>query len=392
MIPETGELLRHFAQLRSADVVDFFQNDIEPTGDGFIVGFGVSLAIAGAVEKTHIYINTASDAATDERSVRLPRRDGSAVVAWEYPADPSLPALTAMSFPEAAGQTLAKFGIDAPGAKLTVEAYRPGKRAVFRIDADQTRFFAKLVHPRLAAAIDWRHTAFLAAGVAVPKSLGYSDSGLLLLDRLPGESAVQHIRAIGADPRFLHSLDALTAHIAAVPMQERARASLAERVGWYGDRMREQAPAFAQEADAIIPVIERQYRASAAAPEVTIHGDMHLGQIFVDPAEPWRITGVLDIDTAGVGEQADDGGALFGHVSVSAAEAHAGGDLERATAFSSLAGAIRARFNAPRVRAIGATHLLGHSLAAASRSTERGATVASWLLSEARSLLGITSP
>lgn len=389
MIPETGELLQRFAALRNAEVFEFHQHDIEPTGDGFIVGFGVTLAISGGFEKTHIYFNTASDAASDERSVRLSRRDGSEVVAWEYPADPALPALTAMSFPEAAGQTLAKFGIEAPGSRLTLEAYRPGKRAVFRIDTEDSRFFAKLVHPEMAGAIDARHRAFLAAGMTVPVSLGYSDSGLLLLDRLPGQSAVAHVRTVANDPRFLQSLDQLAGRIAAVPMQERARPSLAERVGWYGDRMREQAPAFAAQADALIPVIEQQYRASPPTPPVTIHGDMHLGQIFVDPAEPWRITGVLDIDTAGLGEQADDGGALYGHVSVSAAEAYAAGDDAGGAAFSSLAKLIGQRFLAPRVRAIAATHLLGHALAAASRSTERGGRVASWLLENARSLMGI---
>lgn len=390
MIPEAGGLLQRFASMRDAEVFEFHQHDIEPTGDGFIIGFGVTLGVQGAFEKTHIYINTSSDAAVDDQSARLQRPDGTDTIVWEYPADPSLPALTAMSFPEAAGQTLAKFGIEAKGATLTLEAYRPGKRAVFRIDTDGGRFFAKLVHPKLAASIDARHHAFLAAGMTVPVSLGYSDSGLLLLDRLPGESAVAHVRSIGGDPRFLQSLDALAARIAAVPVQERARASLAARVGWYGARMREQAPMFAAAADALIPVIEAQYRASPPASAVTIHGDMHLGQIFVDPAEPWRITGVLDIDTAGLGEQADDGGALYGHVCVSAAEARAAGDEASGASFTALAAAIRQRFLAPRVRAIAATHLLGHALASGSRATERGQQVASWLLADARSLTSMT--
>lgn len=388
MIADVPALIEQFAAVRGATVHRVRQQDIEPIGDGFIVGVSADLHGPNGIRSTDIYVNTASNAPHDERSLRAERPGGGRAVVWEHPADPALPALTAMSFPEAAGQTLAKFGIEASGAVLTLEAYRPGKRAVFRIDTDAGRFFAKIVPPSTVAEIDSLHRAFLAAGVPVPVSLGYADSGLLLLTRLAGESAASRIRQIAAAPGFLDSLTALSNAMAEVPLTRLARPSLASRVDWYGDRMREQAPRFAPGTDALIPLIAHRYAATRPGPPVTIHGDLHLGQLFVEPADPTSICGVLDIDTAGLGDPADDRGALYGHVRVSALQAGQSGDAAGAQSYAALASAISGRFDGSRVLAIAATHLLGHALAAASRGTETGNAVAHALLTEAHELVG----
>ncbi|MGO3366664.1 aminoglycoside phosphotransferase family protein [Agrococcus casei] len=388
MIPAPQGLLDQFAAAREASVVSFRQHDSEPTGDGFIVGYSVELRTAdGAEEHADVYLNTASRAAADERSLVLTGADGSRVVAWQYPHDPSLPALSAVSFPEAVGHVLEKFGIRAHGASVTLEAYRPGKRAVFRVDAESGRYFIKVVDPASVSAIHGMHGMFLARGVRVPHSLGYADSGMLLLDRLPGDSAAARIADIGGDPRFLSSLDALTLHMAQVPLTGYARASLAKRADWYSSRMRQIAPAFADRTQVLTQAIARIYGDAKQEALVAIHGDMHLGQIFVEPAEPWRIIGVLDIDTAGMGDPADDRGALYGHICVSSLEAAAAGRADAGTAFWQMATTLRAGFSDWRVRSIAATHLVGHALATASKQTESGDGVTVRLLDEADSLL-----
>ena len=48
---------------------------------------------------------------------KLVDASGRRLTAWAYPQDPALPSLPAVSYPEAAGVVLAKFGIAAEGAK-----------------------------------------------------------------------------------------------------------------------------------------------------------------------------------------------------------------------------------------------------------------------------------
>ena len=387
MIADPGPILERFAKSRSEELLQFRQQDTEPTGDGFIVGYAVQLRGTEGERDASVYVNTSSTAVIDERSLVIPDVQGGRVAVWEYPHDPALPALSAVSFPEAVGHVLEKFGIRAAGAPVTLEAYRPGKRAVFRVDAPDARYFIKVVDPRLVRSIHSLHGTFASHGVRVPASLGYADSGMLLLDRLPGVSAAARITEIGPDPRFLASLDELSSHMARVPLKDYARPSLARRADWYASRMREISPRFAARAAALTGQIAVIWGDAKQEALVAIHGDMHLGQIFVDPNQPWRILGILDIDTAGIGDPADDRGALYGHVFVSSLEATAAGRHEVGTAFWQLASTLRGGFADWRVRSIAATHLVGHGLAAAAKRTAAGDQVTNALLDEAESLL-----
>ena len=102
---------------------------------------------------------------------------------------------------------------------------------------------------------------------------------------------------------------------------------------------------------------------------MTVHGDLHLGQVFVDPLNPTEIVGVLDIDTAGLGDAADDAAALVAHLLVTAEHRDRQGERAFALTARSLAGRARMRWAsegdpgfAARAAAITATHLLGHAL------------------------------
>lgn len=386
MLDNAAAVLTRLLAESGRELVDFAQKDVEPVNEGFIVGYSCGVRTPqDVVERVTIYVNTSPGAPTDAHTVELTDVAGRRLTAWVYPQDPSLPSLPAVSYPEAAGVVLAKFGIAAEGASLRMEAYRPGKRAVLRVETATDRWFAKVVHPSLAATIHDLHERFQHAGVPVPRSLGFSDAGLVLLGELQGVPAIDVFEQIDR-PRFARALDELTRHISTVPVTIGARESLARRVGWYAERMEETAPVFARQTSRLAQVVRERYSATSVPKPVTIHGDLHLGQIFVDERDPSTITGILDIDTAGLGDPADDRGALFGHVVVSAVERAS--SAESARALSAFADELQAGWQGDaRVAAIAATHLLGHALANAGRGDDRGAAAAQRLLERAQAVL-----
>lgn len=386
MLDNAAAILMRLVAESGRELVDFVQKDVEPVNEGFIVGFSCGVRTReDVVERVTIYVNTSPSAPMDEHTVELVDASGRRLTAWAYPQDPALPSLPAVSYPEAAGVVLSKFGIAAEGAKLRMEAYRPGKRAVLRVETATDRWFAKVVHPSLASSIHDLHERFRAAGVPVPRSLGFSDAGLVLLGELPGVPAIDVFERIDRS-LFARGLDELTQHIASVPVSLGARESLARRVDWYAERMQETAPLFGRQTARLARSVAQHYRATPLPRPVTIHGDLHLGQIFVDEAAPSTVTGILDIDTAGLGDPADDRGALYGHVVVSAIERTPATDAGRALA--AFADELRAGWAGDqRVAAIAATHLMGHALANAGRGDDRGNASAQQLLERAETLL-----
>lgn len=386
MLDNAASVLTRLLAESGRELVDFTQKDVEPVNEGFIIGYSCSVRTRqDEIERVTIYVNTSPNAPTDEHTVELADAAGGRLTAWVYPQDPSLPSLPAVSYPEAAGVVLAKFGIAAEGASLRMEAYRPGKRAVLRVETATDRWFAKVVHPSLASTIHDLHERFQHAGVPVPRSLGFSDAGLVLLGELQGVPAIDVFEQIDR-PRFARGLDELTRHIAAVPVTIGARESLARRVDWYAERMEETAPVFARQTTRLAELVRQRYADTAVPKPATIHGDLHLGQIFVDERDPSTITGILDIDTAGLGDPADDRGALFGHVVVSAVERAS--TVGSAQALHAFADELQEGWHGDaRVAAIAATHLLGHALANAGRSDDRGAASAQRLLERAQAVL-----
>lgn len=389
MLDDAPDVLRRLARGTGRELVSFVQKDLEPVSDGLIVGFACTLRGADdSLEQVTIYVNTSADAPVDEHTAQLTdRATGQRLTAWTYPQDPSLPSLPAVSYPEAAGVVLAKFGIEAHGAMLTMESYRPGKRAVLKVDDGEDQHFVKIVQPSLAATIHELHSRLHDAGLPVPRSLGYSESGLVLLERQHGAPASSRIEDIARDARFLDELDTIMRRLAEVPVHVGARESLARRASWYADRMAETTPVLAGRTASIVERIAARYAASPVPPPVTVHGDLHLGQLLVDEHEPWRIIGVIDIDTAGRGDPSDDAGALYGHVLVSSFEREAAGDVSASVAFAQLARTLRSRWRQDgRTASIAATHLVGHALAIAGRGDEHLDTAVR-LLDEAETAL-----
>ncbi|KGJ72581.1 hypothetical protein GY21_14440 [Cryobacterium roopkundense] len=372
-LADAADVLEAVAESVGMALVSFRRFSLETTARGFAAGYELQLESAEDRPETHtVYLE--SNPTRRERAGVLTFHDeesGESIAAWLYPNDPELPALAAAVYPQAAAVLLGRLGLTPSDLELSVAAYRPGKRAVVRLVAPEFTVYLKVVRPAAAAALHARHELWIGHGIPVPRSLGWSADGFIALSAVAGVESSQLVHRLAPD-EFLDALDGLTDQIRDIASVGDARASLAVRLPWYRDRLLALLPQHRAFLTAIGAAIELLRLATPAAPPVTIHGDLHLGQIFVDPRQVHsaaRITGVLDIDTAGLGDPADDAAALYAHLLVSAMHHEARGDDSLASACRTLADRARGRWAdrtdpgfADRARFISATHLLGHAL------------------------------
>lgn len=232
------------------------------------------------------------------------------VAVWRFPHDPYLPALATACDPAAAADLLHSYGLGGGPVRLVVRAYRPRRRAVVEVVGPAGRLFLKVVRPRRVAALHRRHRLCTAAGVPVPPSLGYADDGLLVLQALPGQTLRQALgdRSAPAPPgaAILAVLDRLPPELAEAPR----RRSWPDRAGHYAAVVAGLLPAKAAWTHELAAATAA---GAGTGPTVPVHGDLYEGQLLVAGG---RVTGLLDIDTAGPGERLDDLACLLGHLSV----------------------------------------------------------------------------
>jgi aminoglycoside phosphotransferase len=338
-----------------------------------------------------VFIEPGRPAAQDADVLTIPTADGRDLVSvWLYPSDPALPALRTVTDVPSVASVLSVLGIEAVPTAVDVVSYRPGRRAVVQVDSTGQRLFLKVVEPTKAESISERHELFRQSGLPVPRLLGWSGDGVVAMSGLPGIEAQHAVGRISDHNAFLNQLEFLCSLLEVVPAVNTARPSLYLRLDWYLERLTQRLPDDAEriaEVGEAISAKGREGRDFEFTP-VTIHGDLHLGQLFVDFVRPSEISGILDIDTAGVGDPADDAGAFYAHL-IALAESMQRDPAGAAECFR-LADSWLARWprnrNAgfdARARAIAATHLLGHALqpraldptAASQRLLERARTL-----------------
>jgi aminoglycoside phosphotransferase (APT) family kinase protein len=373
--PETaraGYVLSIVAERLGRSLSGWHSTATEPTDAGYLYGYDLELSAAdGGVEHRLVFVEDADHPGDDRELLRIPANGlDAAVSVWLYPNDPDLPALRSLIDPSSTRAALARMGIETEATATEVVSYRPNRRAVVRVDTPTGRLYLKVVEPAKAAALAERHEQFRASALPVPRLLGWSSDGVVALSELPGieaQFAVQRMRDPGA---FLDQVEFLTSLLADVPAISTARASLLDRLDWYVDRLADRLPEERERIESLGTVIARSGadgRSYHSTP-VTVHGDLHLGQLFVDPDDVCSVTGMLDIDTAGAGDPADDAAAFYAHL-VALGELAAASDPDYANACWALAARWLARWPrnrnagfAARARAIAATHLLGHAL------------------------------
>jgi hypothetical protein len=168
--------------------------------------------------------------------------------------------------------------------------------------------YMKVLRPNRVEALQARHTA-LAGRVPIPHSLGWSRHlGIVAMQALGGRTLRQ---AIEAGERELPSPQALVALLDRFP---NLGPEASEVKGAY-QRSREHArligavlPDSKGILDEIVPVVAA---ATLSEPAVAVHGDFHSSQLLVDTG---RIVGLVDVDTAGLGQRTNDLANLVGQL------------------------------------------------------------------------------
>jgi aminoglycoside phosphotransferase len=249
--------------------------------------------------------------------------DGTRDVAvWLVPHDPGLPAMAAAHHPGAVRDLLTGLGLTPATTRpqdlrLLRRAYRPRRRAVVEArfpgtDGVLRVVFLKVTPPAEVNGLHDRHRLMNDGGAPVPQSFGFTADGLLVLQALPGAPLREPLRAAGpaAVPveDLVAALDALPAGLLALPR----RPAWAEQAASYAAQVGRVLPAEAGRAADLACAVEAAL-ADGDEPVVPTHGDFYETQVLV---EGGRLSGLVDVDTAGPGRRGDDLACLLAHLSV----------------------------------------------------------------------------
>jgi hypothetical protein len=243
--------------------------------------------------------------------------DGAAIVetdearvgVWVVPHDPALPGLAAATDGPTLRRLLHDLGApsgDEPSARL--RAYRPGRRAVVEVSGGASSVFLKLVPPREVRRLHQIHGT-LAEHLPVPHSLGYDEGlGLLAMQALPG---VTLRRALEIPTETLPAPDDIDRLLEGLPptaatSRSKSAVDRLERITRVLRRLvPEEEDSLAELANAIGPEVD--------ARSVPVHGDLYEGQILVMSG---AVSGLLDVETFGMGRAGEDQAAMIGHLSL----------------------------------------------------------------------------
>jgi hypothetical protein len=236
------------------------------------------------------------------------------VAAWRVPDDPWLPGLAVALDPAGADTLLRSVGLASPSERPRLRAYRPGRRAVVELRAGRSRVFVKVVRPTGIERLQRLHQA-LTADLPVPRSQGWSPQlGLVVLGSLPGVTLREALRSGRAIPSVAEHAAMLGRIAGAVELAA---------IGGPTRSPVDDVAAHAELLTSLLPEDAAEVRALGAAigleaerwdaPTTPVHGDYYEAQLLTVDR---RLTGLLDIDTAGIGRPADDEATLLGHLAV----------------------------------------------------------------------------
>ncbi len=320
------------ARLESASIV---QVSHEP-GVACTVSYDASVTWPDGTVGTETLVAATTCSGPPEGAAVL-ESGGLSVGVWRYPFDPALPALVDAVYADRLAQRLRHVG-EGPWTPSVV-GYRPGRRAVVRVEGPDQVVYLKLVRPARAAALARRHQALFEAGLPVPELLAADlDDGLLVLGGLPG--SVLRDRLIGAGtgdgagsvPSSVE-LAPMLATLASVPLgRTPARRRPLADVSAHVEVLAAVLPELGPRCRALLERLRVEDPGDPAAIGAgrVVHGDLHDAQVMVDDAG--RITGLLDLDDVGVGAAADDLGNLVGHAATMASVSADPAGLRRWTA------------------------------------------------------------
>ena len=244
--------------------------------------------------------------------------DGEREVAvWLYPHDPDLPGLRRAAYAESMADVCNEYGVfprPVHGGELalTMIGYRPRRRAVVKVTNTSTgeSVYVKVLRAHLAPGVVVRQRLLSEAGGPAAGIRAVTDDHLLILDELAGESLAEAI--FDADPPctaedLIGVLDSMPAALC----QLERRPPWTESIAHYAAMVAQAVPALEPRVTWLAQTIAEGLAGVALGWEPT-HGDFHEGQLQVASG---KVTGLLDVDTAGPGRRADDLACLVAHLS-----------------------------------------------------------------------------
>ncbi|MGI6366789.1 MAG: hypothetical protein ACOX2L_00270 [Anaerolineae bacterium] len=260
----------------------------------------------GAGQSLHDLVVASTGAGMPSGALRL-EQAGQQVALWTAANDPRLPGLAVALHPQRLRALLAALGLRAARILPRLRSYRPGSRAVVEVQADDQRLYIKVVSPQQVAALQRRH-ALLSRHLPTPRSHGWSaEHGLVTLEAMPGFTLRQAL----SDPAAALPAPAVIADLLQqLPDTEDQRPAPDPAA-----MLRTASTLLEHVLPELAPRLERLVQGLLApgttGPRQPVHGDLHDGQITVVEG---RITGLLDVDTVGLGHRVDDWGNLAGHL------------------------------------------------------------------------------
>ncbi|MDC0359576.1 phosphotransferase [Acidimicrobiales bacterium] len=277
-------------------------------------------------------------------------RNGAEIAVWRYPHDPELPGLAQVTDPDRLRSTLTDISVEPRSLHLRRRSYRATRRAALEITTDTAHLYMKVLQPSKVKRVHELHRE-LSAVLPVPRSHGLLEKGgvifLEAIDGLPIRRLIENGQPIPNPAQLLALLDSFPA-----PAKHHVR--VADPVGRVGDHVRLLSTLLPEAADRMASLVDQIAVDHDAEPDRLIHGDFHTMQVLTVGG---AVSGLVDIDTCGVGSHSIDLAAYLGQLSVLALAGKA------APAFSAHGRAALAEFdqrvNPSVLRLRAAAHVLG---------------------------------
>ena len=242
--------------------------------------------------------------------------DGNREVAvWIYPNDPDLPGLARVAYPQRLADLVNEAGlipgpISGKDLELNIVGYRPRRRAVVRFSARGVTYYVKAIRGKQFDDTLSRHRLLESAGVPSPRVAYTTRDNLMFLEALPGRPLAKAIFD-PVDPctpeQLIDVLDSMPRSVAKLDR----RPPWSEAVEHYAGVVSAALPEVRDDLGRVTRRIESELAGIPPGMEPT-HGDFHEGQVHVQAG---HVVGILDIDTIGPGNRADDLACLIAHLS-----------------------------------------------------------------------------
>jgi hypothetical protein len=305
--PSAGEILAAAIEAAGGELIGWRSTEVAHHGETATVAYRATVSSAGTVTDEVFGATTGGQVPA---GVTLVGDAETQIGVWNAANDPQLPGLWVAMDPVAVSSLFARCGLGDHPVSVKLRAYRPLRRAVVEAVGPLGRLFLKVVPSDQGQALHERHQLLTGAGVPAPRSLGWTDDGLVVLEALGGRTLRSALRSghVGTDPAELtRMLDRLPAELLEAPR----RTSWLERTAYYARSVGNVVPELAGWSTELASAIVAE---GIIGPTVPVHGDFYGAQVHVDQAG--GIVGLLDVDTAGPGDRLDDLACLVGHLGV----------------------------------------------------------------------------